>query len=63
MSEKLLKDIHGAYLNCKEVFEPSLELADLVTEIEDEEERDFYEILFDFFLQQKQKEVIEKEVY
>lgn len=63
MSEKLLRDIHRTYLNCKEVFKPSLELSHLVTEIEDEEERDFYEILFNFFLQQKQKEVIEKGLY
>lgn len=63
MSEKLLRDIHRTYLNCKEVFKPSLELADQVIEIEDEEERDFYEILFNFFLQQKQKEIIDKGVY
>lgn len=63
MSEKLLKEVHAAYLNCKEVFEPSCELADLLMEIKDEDERDFYELLFNFFLQQRQREVIENEVY
>lgn len=63
MSEKLLKDIHAAYLNCKEVFKPSFELGRQLTEIEDKDERDFYELLYNFFLQQRQREVIEKGVY
>lgn len=57
------QEIHEAYLNCRKVFEPSFELADVVTEIFDEEEREFYELLYNFFLQKKQKEVVENEVY
>lgn len=63
MSEKLLKEIHAAYLNCKEVFEPSFELGRQLTEIEDKDERAFYELLYNFFLQQRQREVIENESY
>lgn len=63
MSEKSKKDIHEAYLNCKEVFKPSFNFAEQIMEIEDENERAFYELLYNYFLQQNQKEVIAKGVY
>jgi len=43
------RQIHEAYLNCKEIFEPDLELLDEVFRIEDEEERMFYNTLCQFF--------------
>lgn len=60
---KKTQEIHKAYQICKEVFEPSTILARQFFEINDEVERDFYELLFNFFFQQKHKEVIENEVY
>ena len=50
--------IHELYLECKEVFEPSARLADEVFCIEDEEERQFYNLLHTFFLQKKQGRLV-----
>ena len=57
------KEIHEAYENCKKVFEPSFALSEEVNNISDIEEKNFYILLHDFFLQQKQKESINKGVY
>ena len=53
-----MQEIHDIYMQCKDVFKPSTELMDLISEFEDEKEREFYKILCDFFLQKKQEEVI-----
>lgn len=56
-------EIHEVYLQCKEIFEPSLELQDEFFNIQDNEERMFYEVLANFFMQRRQKELVEKGVF
>lgn len=56
--EDARQKIHKAYLMCKETFDPREMPVHDEIEIEDEEELNFYHIVSDFFLQQKQKEVI-----
>lgn len=58
-----LKEIHKAYLLCREVFSPSEELEEQFSLITDEDEKLFYRKMSDFFLQQKQKEAIKKGVF
>lgn len=55
--------IHEEYERCKEIFKPSTELFNQKMNICDEEERAFYQLLFDFFLQQRQKDAIKEEKY
>ena len=50
--------IHELYLECREVFEPSCQLAEEVFRIEDEEERQFYNLLHGFFLRKKQEKLV-----
>ena len=50
--------IHEAYQMCQKTFSPSIELLDESTNITDDEELHFYRIVSDFFMQQKQKEII-----
>lgn len=57
------KQIHKVYEECQKVFEPSVQLLDEFSNIEDEMERMFYLTLCDFFMQQKQKEVIAKGIF
>ena len=52
------KKIHKAYLQCKETFDPSRIFINAAVDIEDEEESLFFSTLSDFFIQQRQKEVI-----
>lgn len=66
MAKKITKkaeDVHKIYVECKKVFEPSTDLFDEIEKIEDDEEKEFYLALCDFFLQQAQKETIAEEVY
>lgn len=60
---KKTKQIHKMYEECQKVFEPSAQLLDEFSNIEDETEKLFYIALCDFFMQQKQKEVIEKGIF
>lgn len=55
--------IHELYEECKVVFEPSTDLLKEVSNFEDKDERNFYALLCDFFLQQKQREAIEKGIF
>lgn len=57
------EQIHEAFLKCKEVFTPSMAVADAVFDINDDEERQFYNMVYQFFLQKRQKELIEKGVF
>lgn len=60
---KKTKEIHKMYEECQKVFEPSAELLDEISNIENETEKLFYITLCDFFMQQKQKELIENGIY
>lgn len=57
------KQIHKIYEECKKVFEPSAELLDEILNIKDEQEKMFYVALRDFFMQQKQKEIVDKGIF
>lgn len=62
MSKKS-SEIHEVYEQCKEIFAPSTDLFDEVSNISDKDEKMFYEILTNFFLQQKQKEIVKRGVF
>ena len=55
--------IHEEYLRCKALFAPSELMVEQDLLVPEGEEREFYELVFEFFLQQKQKEVIKEGVY
>ncbi|MCD8396191.1 MAG: hypothetical protein LUD12_03215 [Lachnospiraceae bacterium] len=57
MTEKT-REIHEAYLLCQKTFEPSIELLDESTNITDTEELRFFRTMSNFFMQQKQREII-----
>ena len=57
MTEKT-KQIHEAYLLCKEVFVPSMALMDEASNIHDEEELLFFRAVSEFFIGRKQEEII-----
>ncbi len=52
--------IHEAYLLCQKTFDPSIELLDESTNITDTEELRFFRTMSDFFIQQKQKQIIKE---
>ncbi len=52
--------IHEAYLQCRETFAPEMVFLNDKINIRDEEEKLFYRMLKDFFIQQRQKEIIDK---
>ncbi|MCD7715845.1 MAG: hypothetical protein LUI39_05275 [Lachnospiraceae bacterium] len=54
------KRIHDAYLQCKNTFDPGDALINDAVTIKNEEENLFYRLVSDFFIQQKQKEIINK---
>lgn len=57
------KKMHEAYLQCKETFAPNRILINASVNIEDEEESLFFRTVSNFFIQQRQKEVIKNEKY
>ncbi len=57
------REIHKTYEECQKVFEPSVTLLDEMSNIEDETEKEFYVTLRNFFMQQKQKEIIAKGIF
>ena len=60
-SENKYKKANNLYRECKMFFGG---IDDYWNEcIEDEEERGFYRVVSDYFLQQRQKEVIEKKLF
>lgn len=60
MSRQTAQEIHKVYEQCKKVFEPSLDLSDEYSKLEDNDEKEFFVKMQDFFIQQKQRESIEK---
>lgn len=50
--------IHEAYIQCKETFAPEMVFLNNEIDIKDEEEGLFYRTVKDFFLQQRQKKII-----
>lgn len=58
-----LKEVHEAYENCKKVFEPSEEIIEVSLNIENEDEFEFYRTVHNFFMKQKQMELVKKGVY
>ena len=54
------QNIHDVYLYCKELFGSSLEVSADRLIIRNKEEQEFYELLFNFFMQKKQREIIDK---
>lgn len=63
MEDKEIKQLHKMYEESKKLVESSMGIPNEISSIRDEKERDFYLVIRDFFLQQKQKELIEKDVY
>lgn len=61
--DKKTEEIHEVYLQCKKIFEPSLELQDEIFNIQGNEEKMFYELLTNFFMQRRQKELVEKGIF
>lgn len=57
------KQIHKIYKECQKAFEPSHGFLEELKNIDDEEEELFYRMMCDFFLQQKQRELIKKGVF
>lgn len=62
MTDKTV-EIHEVYEQCKKVFNPSLDLLDELGNIEDKDEKMFYHLMTNFFMQKKQKQMIEDKVY
>ena len=62
-NKEKLKEVHDAYEQCKKVFTPGFEIINVAADIEDAEEYEFYRMVHEYFLQKKQKELIEKGVY
>ncbi len=60
MKTEKSKEIHEVYERCKEVFKPTLELRHEYLNLEDEEEKEFFLLVADFFLQKGQLEIISK---
>lgn len=63
MSKEITKEIHKIYEECQKIIESSIGTIDEFSYFENEQEKAFYVVVRDFFMQQKQKEVIEKGIY
>lgn len=63
MVNNKVKQIHKMYEESKKLVETSMGKMDELSEIEDMSEREFYVVMHDFFMQQKQKELIEKGIF
>lgn len=63
MKNNRVKQIHKMYEESKKLVEASMGKIDELSEIEDMSEREFYVVMRDFFMQQKQKELIKKGIY
>lgn len=61
--DEAAKNMHEAYLICKTVFDPGVAQINDRVSFENEEEDFFYKTVSDFFIQRKQKEIIELENY
>ncbi len=59
--EVLLEKIHAAYKECKDTFVPTRELLNIGYELKDPEEAKFFGVITSFFIQQKQKELLERD--
>lgn len=59
MEDAKLK-MHQAYLLCKEIFEPQKTFVNNRVQFDSEEELFFCHMVNEFFLQQKQKEIIRR---
>lgn len=57
------EEIHKEFLKCKQMFQPSHELLDIVRSTTDKEEQEFIRTIYTFFLQQKQQEVVKKGIF
>lgn len=53
------QEIHRLYKECEKVFEPSLSIERAIGDIEDEDEKEFFVMVSEFFLQKKQKALLE----
>ena len=62
-TDEATKNMHEAYLKCKNVFDPKYLMVNNRVDFESEEEEFFYKIVGDFFLQRKQMETIKHEKY
>lgn len=62
MKKNTAKQIHKLYKDCRKMVE-NIELNDGISSAKNEEEKEFYILLCDFFLQQDQKKVIKNNVY
>ncbi len=61
MKTEKSKEIHEVYERCKEVFKPTLELRHEYLNLEEEEEKEFFLLVADFFLQKGQLKIIKEE--
>lgn len=62
MNKNTAKQIHKLYEDCRKMVE-NTELNDGISSAKNEEEKEFYILLCDFFLQQDQKKVIKNGVF
>ena len=58
--EDAKQKMHEAYLMCKDIFEPQNTFINNRVQFDSEEERFFCHMVGEFFLQQKQKEIIRR---
>ncbi len=57
------KQLHKMYEESKKMIDSSMGTFNEFSDIKDEQEKEFYITLRDFFMKQKQKELIKKGVY
>lgn len=62
MKNNTAKKIHKLYEESKKIIE-TIEIGEGITAAENKTEQDFYLLLHDFFLQQRQKEAIKDGVF
>ena len=63
MKNDRIKQIHKMYEEGKKLVEASMGNINELSEIENMSEREFYIAMRDFFMQQKQKELIKKGIF
>jgi len=63
MMNNKTKQLHEVYEESKKMVDSALGTENEFSSIEDEKEKEFYLALRDFFMKQKQRELIKKGVY
>lgn len=63
MNNNMAKQTHKIYEESKKLVETSMGKMNELSEIEDTSEREFYVAIRNFFMQQKQKELIKEGIF